>query len=76
MMQNWLIPPTRAPIAMDRIGCIPHRGMIGDKKIPARMQQMLNAEEAMAGMKKDPQAFRIPIPTEASATHKRKGDMI
>ena len=51
----------RAPIAIETIGSSPNRGMIGLRKIPARMLQTLNAEGAMAGRKNDPQALSIPI---------------
>jgi hypothetical protein len=61
---------------MDTIGCNPHWGIRGDKKIPDRMQQILKAEDAMAGTKNDPQAFNIPMATDASEIHRRNGDMI
>ena len=40
------------------------------------MQQMLKADEAIAGTKKEPHAFKIPIKTEASAANNKNGDII
>ena len=40
------------------------------------MQQTLNGEGAMAGMKNDPNALSIPITTAARATQSRNGDMM
>ena len=40
------------------------------------VEQTLNAEDAIAGIKNEPQAFKSPIPTEASETNKRNGDRI
>ncbi len=40
------------------------------------MQQILKTEEASAGRKNRPQALSAAIPTEASDTERRKGDMM
>jgi hypothetical protein len=63
-------------MAIETTGARPKRGMRGDKKMPARMQQRLKADGAMAGTKKDPNALSIPMTTAARATQRRKGDMM
>ena len=59
-------------IAMETIGCSPQCGISGDRKIPARMQQILKADEAIAGTKKRPQALSSPIATAAREIHEKK----